>query len=404
VKKLIFVIIIIIAALLFYMKVRIDSHSNGSLQFPEFETAEVIRSTISTGITGRGKVQPKRVVNLISSVEGQVKEIHVSEGDVVNKDQCLATIETQPKTQLNLLNLKNRFTKSNMEKKELEKQLEFQKKLYKEGLTTKVDLESVQKKLKWSEENMSALDSELNLLGKQLGRKISRSDLLNDKLSTLTNGCLKSIIDGTILQLNIKVDDYIATQFSANAPPPLVVADLTEYTANYKASEIDLAKIKEGQDVEITLDSWPDKIFSATVQSIGSVVSMDQKDLGPFSNPNQQVSRYSIKIRLTSSGPELRPGLSCTILIRTTMKGDVLVAPLPAVFTADQDEQFVFVKQDKDYNRRKVQVGLSNVDMVEILSGLQQGETVSLVPYKIIEKRKLIRAAQSKSLIEKILN
>jgi HlyD family secretion protein len=57
---------------------------------------------------------------------------------------------------------------------------------------------------------------------------------------------------------------------------------------------------------------------------------------------------------------------------------NVLSVPLAAVFT-EQGERYVFVKKDDKFERRSVQIGLSNTDFAEVQSGLEEGETVSLV-------------------------
>ncbi len=403
-KKLIFIITIVIAALILYMKIRIDSHSGVSLQIPQFETAEVTRSAISSGIQGRGKIDPKRLINLTSTLDGQIKEILVAEGDEVKKNQCLATIGAQPQIQLKLLNLKNRFLKNDMDKEELTEMLEFQNKLFAEGMTTKVEIEKLKRKKTWVEENESALDSERKLLEKQLGSKLSKSALLKSNITTLTDGCLQASIAGTVLQINYQEGDFVSTMFNMNTPPFMVIGDLSQYLIHYKVSEIDLSKIKIGQPVDITLDSWPEKIFQGVVDSIGSISALEQNELGPFSSPTHQLSKYIAKISLTDTVPELRPGLSCMVFIRTVTKKDILVVPVAAVYTAEADKQFVFFKQGEEYQPRVVETGIGNVDFVEVLSGLQEGETVSLAPYKIIEHRKIIKAARSKTFLEKILN
>ncbi len=372
----------------------------------ELPTATVTVSSITTSVLGRGKIEPKRQINLRATIDGIVKEILVKEGQMVNKDQCLAKIEINPDIQLRLLNLKNRIIRNDIEKEELADQLTFQKKLYKEGLVSKIEIEQLEKKKNVVNETESVLNSERQLLEKQLGTQLSKDSLLGDDFSKLTTACIQSTIDGTVLQININVNDRIAVSFGGNDPPIMAIGDLSEYYINYRASEIDLSRIKESQHVAITTDSWPDKVISGTIESIASIStqigSMDV--MGPFANPSQQLSYYTAKIRIIDSAPELRPGLSCRISINTATKQGILVVPATSVYSIDSMEKYVFVKEAEDYRRRQVQIGIGNIDYVEIVSGLHKGETISLTPYKVIEQRKIIQTTRSKSLIEKILN
>jgi RND family efflux transporter MFP subunit len=403
VKKLVLLTLIFAAGLIYYIKTDLGSMSGHMPTLPSLPTAEIVRGTLSSVISGRGKIVPNRLVPVNSFIEGQINEIVVKQGEEVQKGQCLVKLDVEPGLKFRILELKQKVITNDFNKRQLKKKIDLQNNLYKEGLSSLSEIEELKKKVKWAEMEREALNYERQLLEKQFGFSLTMSSLLHDDLSAISNSCVQSPMNGIVLQINKKVDDVVFRDGGFGRATIMVIADISEYFVDYKVSELDIDKIHEGQRVDITLDSMPDISFRGKVESIASLASYEMRG-NSFSDPSRELTRYSVKIRIIDTTPALRPDLSCGISIKIATRPDVLLAPVTSIFTDENGQRSVFVQKDAEYERRKVQVGIMDINMVEIQTGLAEGEVVCLEPLKIIEHRKIITAAESRTFIEKILH
>lgn len=375
---------------------------NGSPQLSSQPTATVIKGDISSTIIGRGKITPKRKLMLFSTLDGKIEEILVEEGQEVEKGTCLVKIELKPEQKFRLLDLKRRTLANNYEKQELQKQLEFQRKLQEEGLAAEMQMESLDDKVKWRETEKETLDSELELLTEEMGIELTSENLLKYQISQVDNGCIYSPINGTIVEIVKHVNEIVSSMGGNNMGPIMTIADLSTYYVDYKVNELDLAKIKKNQEVQISFDAFPGKDFKGEIENITAIAFLNIQP-GSFMDPSKETSQYKTKIRVIETSPEIRPDLSCKVSIKTLTQTNVLLAPLVSVFTTDEGTDYVFVNDLNGIEQREVKIGIADFQMVEILSGVSDGENVYLNPYEILENNEIIKAQQSKTIMDKIL-
>lgn len=130
--------------------------------------------------------------------------------------------------------------------------------------------------------------------------------------------------------------------------------------------ESDVGRVKPGQRATIILDSYPDKVVRATVYKI--------LDEGTTKN---NVVTYTVKLRPDRVPPFFRSQMTANIKIRISERKDVLLLPAMAVTTNPQGETAVIKELNDDQPvYAKVATGQNEGDQVEIVSGLEAGETV----------------------------
>ncbi len=402
-KKLILLTIIIVSGLIYYIKIDIDSLSNDRANLASLSTAQITYGEISSTLSGRGKVVPNRMVPVNSIINGQITEILVKEGQNVKKGQCLVKIDIESRFKFRIIDLQRKVLANNYEKEQLQNELTFQQKLYTKGLTAQIEIKKLKRKRKWAEMKEAALDKERQILGKRLGYSLTKSSLINDTLSDTSNGCIQADIAGTILQINKRVDDRVFSEGGFDGGTIMFIGDISTYHIDYKISEFDLDMITTGQQVEIIFDSMPEKLFHGKIENISSMAIYDLQG-GRFIDTSKEMSQYNVKILITSDSTKLKPDLSCRILIKTSTRQHVLLAPISATFKENDDRQFVFIQKNGQYERRQIDVGIADINKIEVQSGLTADDIVYLEPMKIIEQNKIIAAAQSKTFIEKILH
>jgi len=187
------------------------------------------------------------------------------------------------------------------------------------------------------------------------------------------NYVLKAPFDGTVAQLNNRTGDQVA------ATTNIATVITNQSIAVISLNEVDVAKVKEGQRATMTFDAIADLSIS------GKVGQVDQ--IGTVS---QGVVNYNVKVAFDTEDARVKPGMSVNVAIITQTKPDVLAVPISAVKTLN-GRTYVLTLDPKqtvaDANQTgvtsgvapsqiTVQTGISNDTYTEILSGLNEGDTV----------------------------
>jgi len=137
--------------------------------------------------------------------------------------------------------------------------------------------------------------------------------------------------------------------------------------------EASLEKVRLGLPVVVTVDALPGKKFFGSVQRIAPLPDAQSM----WMNPDLKV--YNTDVYLEGNVPSLRTGMSCKVEIIVEQYDDVVYVPVQTVLRVG-GESTVFVVKDGSIEERKVKVGLDNRRMIRIISGLDEGEVVSMTP------------------------
>jgi membrane fusion protein (multidrug efflux system) len=116
---------------------------------------------------------------------------------------------------------------------------------------------------------------------------------------------------------------------------------------------------------ELSFDAVPDRTFAGKIALIS-----------PYVNPD--TATFEVRIRVTDTDALLRPGMFARVAIVYERKPDALQIPRTALLDGDGPPK-VFVVQEGKAMERAVQLGLSNGAMIEVVSGLKDGEQVVVV-------------------------
>jgi len=204
--------------------------------------------------------------------------------------------------------------------------------------------------------NLQLIDLELNLESLRKERKDYK---------------IMSPIDGKVIKKNYKAGETIN---NANSSTVLMtVADMSKMVFTMQIDELDIAKVKLGQSVEIEADAFPGEIFEGAITTIAAE--------GVASNG---VTTFDVEVTISNPG-NLKPGMNVNGEILIKNKENVLYLPMSAVQKV-QNKVFVFVKGNnsdegnKEKKRREVKVGINNDEYIEIVEGLEEGEII-ILPY-----------------------
>ncbi len=184
---------------------------------------------------------------------------------------------------------------------------------------------------------------------------------------------LKTIVlapfDGTVVSVGVKKNDVLsAMDYSSKTAIQLV--DTTAIKFEGLVDEIDILKIKTGQKARITVDAVPDKEFTGTVTFISPYGS---KDTGT-------VVKFSITIKLDPTDVELKGGLTATADIAVASIQNVLLVPVSAITTTPTGSFVTVIINEAtgQTEKRKITVGNQNYRFAEVVSGLKEGDKVTI--------------------------
>ena len=183
--------------------------------------------------------------------------------------------------------------------------------------------------------------------------------------ATLAKTVIKAPFDGVVLDVTTEVGEWISPSPPGVPIPP--VLDLIDPNALYLSApidEADVARIRVGLPVRITLDAFRGKSFAGTLTYVSSFVETRQEQ--------NRTLRVEAEFEERSLPPNLLPGLSADLELILDTRDDVLRIPTYALL----ENSRVLVVQEDRLVEQKVTPGLHNWSHTEILSGLTRGDSV----------------------------
>lgn len=212
----------------------------------------------------------------------------------------------------------------------------------------------------------------------KLGQKVKTGDPLVSVSQSLQSAesvfPIRASFDGIVVQLAKSEGQFVRQTEVKDAI--LRVDDLSQLFVYSSAPEIDVVKIRKGQDVIIKASSITDRTYTGTVQDIALAATVRDQ----FGSRSQV--EYLVKISISDPDALLKPGMSALVDIVTFEKDGVLVLPHEFV-QKDGDQYFVNLKNGQ---RQNVKIGLQNEMVVEITEGLKEGQEVRAVDFTKINE------------------
>jgi HlyD family secretion protein len=348
---------------------------------------EVVRRDLSQIVKASGEIDPRVKVNLSAHVIGKIQKLYVEEGDLIRAGQPFLQLEQEAflaqrdQWAAQLRSARTGVQQAEVSLADARHKLERARRLNQEGITSHEQLEAAElaetsAKLRVDEAREAVLQTQASL------------EKAQDDLSKTT---IYSPLTGRVIALNAEEGEVVVSGTMNNAGSIIgTIADLSEILANVDVDETEIVDVRMGQEAILRVDALRDREYHGKVVEIGS---------SGFNRPQQpDVTFYEVKVLLTDSDEELRPGMSVRAEIKTAAHQQALVLPIQAVVERpplkkdgekaeegeDDEVKVVFVLADGKARQRAVETGLSDETHVELLSGVKPGEKVVTGPYRTL--------------------
>jgi len=325
--------------------------------------------TIEKQAVAVGQIVPAHSISIKSQIDGIVGEIYHQVGDYVTVGTPLIKVRPNPTpTALTLANTElmrsEAVLESALQKLDNLKQLVSKNiipKNYGEYIQARSDVKSSQADVQQKKQNFDLIRS-------------GESSIGDSKLtSTIT-----APIDGTILNLKVEIGEPItSTESSQAATEMMSVADMKDMIFKGSVSEHDAAQLKVGTPVNVILAPYPGVVMKGTLSKVAvqsEMLNSTTTDSNKSFDNGFQVEVGNIQFPQDIT---IRSGFSATAKIILKQVSDVVTIPERVLnFNGEIPEIWIPDESESGYSAREVKLGLSDGIIVEVLSGLENGEAI----------------------------
>lgn len=343
------------------------------------ETAHVERGAISNTVTATGTVEPVTEVEVGTQVSGIIDKLYADYNDEVKAGQLIAEMD-KVNLQAELRSAKAQLASSKTEFEYQQKNYTRYKVLHEKQLVSDTDWETATYNY---EKARAAYDQSQAAMV-----KVNR----NLEYATIT-----SPINGVVINRAVEEGQTVAAGFET---PTLftIAADLTKMQVIADVDEADIGGVQEGQRVSFTVDAYPDDQFEGVVRQVRLGDSESSSSSSASSSSSSTVVTYEVVITADNPDLKLKPRLTANVTIYTLERSNILTIPNKSLrfvpepplleqvgltasdplAEAQGGKRLVWLKQGNQLTPRQIEVGTSDSNVTEVISGLNEGDEIAV--------------------------
>ncbi|HXY54003.1 MAG TPA: efflux RND transporter periplasmic adaptor subunit [Nitrospirota bacterium] len=339
----------------------------------EYRTDPVTRGDIQQTVTATGTVNAVTNVQVGTQVSGTIKTLYVDFNSRVKKGQLIAqidpaTFESQvQQAQANLLSAQANLEKSQTALTNDKRTFDRNTELLSKSLIAQSDLDTAETTYETDKAQVDSAKAQIEQAKASL--EYAKQNLEYTKIL--------SPVDGVVISRNVDVGQTVAASFQT--PTLFAIAeDLTKMQIDTNVAESDIGVVKLGQDVEFTVDAYPDTTFHGKVWQIRQAPIIVQN-----------VVTYDVVIQVNNRDLRLMPGMTANVSIIVSTKHGVLritnaalrfrLSEKPAAATGAGAKKgpVVWALENGKPKRVVISLGISDGNYTEVISGdLKEGEQI----------------------------
>ncbi len=318
---------------------------------------------ISVLLTEVGEIQPEAMVMVKSKISGKIRSLHVSEGQTVLKGDLLAKVEPDMAQARTVASLKSGYGRARVNMDRARQDYERDIELHDAGHIS-------DEELRLSKDDYDIAKIEYRSAFEQM--RLAEEDGVSMDLEAEAEELLEilSPASGSVIRVDVEEGEIVtsgAVSYTSGTTL-MIVANLSKMQIRAGVNEVDVGRIRFGQDVVIDVDAYPNVKYNGLITHIA-----------PAARDEQGVKIFDVEIDILDSDERLRPGMTANIEIQGDHKTDILTVPVEAVFKKQgRYVAYVMDGSEDEPIERDVVTGISNISTVEIVEGLEEGETVTL--------------------------
>jgi len=316
----------------------------------KIETLKAALKPLKSQLQALGKVfaHPQKKAVVSYAFPARISRIHIRIGDWIKTGQELITLQSEE-----VGTAKSEFYKAQADHELAKVNFERQKRLFDRGVGAQKDFLAREAEFKVAGTNMNAAEKKLHVLGftEEQVKAIAETHQINPVIT------LFAPISGKIIEINVVLGAMVdqTTEILTVMDPTLLCIDADIY-------EKDIAKIRIGQKVEVSVPAYPGETFVGKTSYISDVL-------------NEETRTITVRAEVKNKDFKLKPGMFAEINISLNHQSKALVLPEEAILD-DKGDNIVFLKRNGKYFPIIVEIGAKEKGYIEIIRGLQEGDEV----------------------------
>ena len=312
------------------------------------EVVTVTRCDFDDAILATGRFEANERVDISSKISGRIERMHFDEGDFVEEDSLIVKIEDN-ETRLSLERVRAEFKRREAELASAQSALDRAQELHEKSIATDANLEDAQRLYDVAQAGIEQVKAEIGLAEQRLA---------DTEIVAPLNGVLtdRSYAAGELVTVGIPIFELL---------------QLSPIKLEIKVPERRIAELSLGQKADVTVDALGEAQYTGEITYMSP--SLDE------------VSRnLMVRVIVPNKDMKIKPGMFARAKISTGAHQNILAVPRDAVLSAS-DEYEVFVVEDGIARKRLVSLGAEWRDLVEVISGISEGDEIVSAGQHVIE-------------------
>ena len=336
----------------FWKKIQAQNHSSINSRAT---TAKVELRDIRLSINAAGEIGPADQVSVRPEVNGKVSVLSIDIGDQIKKGDLLFALDDSD-LQTERASHLTEIEGAKLQVEKSGRNFERSKKLSADKLISQEVFDDAKTDFDMAQNTLEKAQKALAIVEEQL-----------------TKTKILAPFDCTVLTRPVSVGQAVSGSGGFNSGTEVMtIANLNDMIIMAHVNQADVTRLKNSQQVDIQVESVPGLKMKGTIERIA-----------PQATIRNNLKGFDARILIKKIDTRVRPGMTANLSIPVVSSKDTLAVPLAAVFTeanaeTKDMERFVYVKKDEIYERRLIQLGVSDNSFAEITDGLTSGEIVSL--------------------------
>lgn len=327
------------------------------------ELVEVARGDVVRRLRATGKARPVRSVGLRSRLGGIARTISVEAGDFVEAGQVVAVLDVDPAEHIRYLTTRVAVMQDSLQVRLGREEVRLNQLYVSEGHVSERELQVSRAELEVAEARLDLDRRQLQLIEKEGG---GAALVAGGEVS------LRAPVAGAVLARRLEEGEIVR---SAMTTPGVgrdlfEIGDFSAVVIHAKVDQMDVNLVRVGAPVLVGVEALSAARAEGTVAHVAPAPAADARDR----------VEYDVRVRMTSTIPGLRAGMTCRVDLVLDERRGVLTLPVESVRRRSDGTWETLVPEGSKYRSVAVELGLRDERRVEVISGLSEGQNVRRHP------------------------
>ncbi len=343
------------------------------------------REDLQAKVSANGKVQAQKKVDISATIPGQVTQLAVREGDRVHKGQFLLQLDSAlPRaearsSEFSMEALLKDLDGARFSREQAKADATRAEENWSSGILPSADLERARTALSTAEATVQAAEHRVE----------QARAVLEGTKDTLSKTTIRSPMDGTVTAKRIE-EGEVAVIGVQNQPGTvlLTISDMSIVEAEMEIDETSIPSVGLGQKARVHIEAYPNRTFDGVVTEVGGSPLV-------LTGALTEAIKFKVKVRIDDPPVGIKPGLTVQADILTGFRAKALTVPIQALVVRDAERKTgdpnaeapkelegVYGVERGKAVFRPIRTGLLGELSVEVLDGVNEGDTIVVGPFR----------------------